>query len=406
MRNTSTPSSSARLGVADHGEVLVVDLGLLQELLALLTGDGWQRALLDRERSLAEATDHGIDVERGHDGDSTAASAFLVADLDGDGSRRTTVSPSSASWHPAVARSLSSSPTSSTARRIAVDGRDGRLPRWGSGPSASADWARRRGDCWPPGEACSHSFHSAVPIASNRVPSSARSGRVERTSQIVTISHRQCRAPPATRRARRSGSGSRNRRASEGSRRSRSAILPCRLRHDEHQIRRRAANGATLGAVPDIVWIILPSAVMIGMAIVALRIEPHWSSKDGRASSAGRSCSTRRHQPVGRWREVRGDVEGEDIVVRTRSLISDARSQATGSVYARGAIDERKRHVLPLALGDTSDQQLALRMPATATPCRCSTPCLPLERRAVLGCRSERHVRRGTARSDRRSDRG
>ena len=70
-RRTRMPSSIGRLGVADDGEVLEVGLGLGDELLALLAGDGRQRATLHRRGTVTEAGQHLLDVERGHGGDST-----------------------------------------------------------------------------------------------------------------------------------------------------------------------------------------------------------------------------------------------------------------------------------------------------------------------------------------------
>src|SRR3546814_17852075 len=52
-----------RCGVADDGEVLEVDLRLLDEAAALLAGDGRQRAVADGRGAIAEAADHGVDVE-------------------------------------------------------------------------------------------------------------------------------------------------------------------------------------------------------------------------------------------------------------------------------------------------------------------------------------------------------
>src|SRR3546814_9059324 len=47
-----------RCGVADDGEVLEVDLRLLDEAAALLAGDGRQRAVADGRGAIAEAADH------------------------------------------------------------------------------------------------------------------------------------------------------------------------------------------------------------------------------------------------------------------------------------------------------------------------------------------------------------
>src|SRR3546814_17330700 len=51
-----------RCGVADDGEVLEVDLRLLDEAAALLAGDGRQRAVADGRGAIAEAADHGVEV--------------------------------------------------------------------------------------------------------------------------------------------------------------------------------------------------------------------------------------------------------------------------------------------------------------------------------------------------------
>src|SRR3546814_7706850 len=60
---SSDVCSSDLCGVADDGEVLEVDLRLLDEAAALLAGDGRQRAVADGRGAIAEAADHGVDVE-------------------------------------------------------------------------------------------------------------------------------------------------------------------------------------------------------------------------------------------------------------------------------------------------------------------------------------------------------
>jgi hypothetical protein len=116
--------------------------------------------------------------------------------------------------------------------------------------------------------------------------------------------------------------------------------------------------------VPDVVWLILILAVLMGITVFALRMEPHWSSKSGERFICRAQLLSPNHEPLGRWREIRGEVEGNEIVVRTRSLIS---RQIAGRwrVYARGAVDSRQRSVF-LFRSDTTNNQLALRMPGNS----------------------------------------
>src|SRR5215207_5103863 len=52
------------IGVADDGKVLVIDLGLADELHPLLAGDRWERPPPHRLGAVAEALQHRLDVER------------------------------------------------------------------------------------------------------------------------------------------------------------------------------------------------------------------------------------------------------------------------------------------------------------------------------------------------------
>jgi hypothetical protein len=116
--------------------------------------------------------------------------------------------------------------------------------------------------------------------------------------------------------------------------------------------------------VSDLVWLTLILAVLGGITVLGVRMEPHWSSKTGERFICRAQLLSPRHEPLGRWREIRGEVEGDEIVVKTRSLIS---RQIAGRwhVYARGTVDSRKRSVF-LFRSDTTDNQLALRMPSNS----------------------------------------
>ena len=113
--------------------------------------------------------------------------------------------------------------------------------------------------------------------------------------------------------------------------------------------------------MPDIVWFALTIIVLIAITIYALRMEPHWSSKDGTRFICRAQVLNAQHQAVGRWREVRGQIEGDDVLLRSRSLVSRG-GAGKWRVHARGVVDG-KRHIY-LLRGEEGEQQLAVRLPA------------------------------------------
>lgn len=131
----------------------------------------------------------------------------------------------------------------------------------------------------------------------------------------------------------------------------------------------------------DWLWFTLTAALMAGMLVVAFRIEPHWSSKDGQRFIC-------RAQPItigrdlsggagtgSRWREVRGEVgDGGIVKLRTRGLISGRKITGDWRIHARGTSDRRKRVVfllrpaVPPGGSDSggTETMLALRMPGSS----------------------------------------
>jgi len=113
--------------------------------------------------------------------------------------------------------------------------------------------------------------------------------------------------------------------------------------------------------VPDVVWLVLILGVLTAITVFALRMEPHWSSKDGQRFICRAQLLDESHRPIGRWREIRGEVHGDEIVVRTRSLVS-RQIHGRWRVFARGSEDNRKRRIYVFR-SDSSGNQLALRIP-------------------------------------------
>ncbi|MGD9702187.1 MAG: hypothetical protein AB7Q42_13435 [Acidimicrobiia bacterium] len=70
----------------------------------------------------------------------------------------------------------------------------------------------------------------------------------------------------------------------------------------------------------DVMWIVLSAAAVGGLFWLAVRIEPHWSAKDGKAFT----CRIQAMRPSGaiegRWREARAIVSGNEVKLIVRGL--------------------------------------------------------------------------------------
>jgi hypothetical protein len=73
-------------------------------------------------------------------------------------------------------------------------------------------------------------------------------------------------------------------------------------------------------SVSNLLWTLLTLAIMMGLAILARRIDPHWASKDGRAFTCKLQPIDRNGRVEGRWREGRGVVEGDVVKIVVRGL--------------------------------------------------------------------------------------
>jgi hypothetical protein len=65
----------------------------------------------------------------------------------------------------------------------------------------------------------------------------------------------------------------------------------------------------------DWLWVVLVIAVLVGMAWLAYRIEPHWVSKDGERFICNGQRLSAQFVPDGRWREMRGAVMPDGAVL-------------------------------------------------------------------------------------------
>lgn len=121
---------------------------------------------------------------------------------------------------------------------------------------------------------------------------------------------------------------------------------------------------ATLDCVSDVVWLVGTIVVLGAMVVIALRLEPHWSSKDGRRFICRAQVLTDRFEPIGRWHEVRGEIGDGEITIRSRSPLVRT-VVGRWDVHARGDTDKRKRRTFMLRR-DEDGKLLALRMPESS----------------------------------------
>jgi len=94
------------------------------------------------------------------------------------------------------------------------------------------------------------------------------------------------------------------------------------------------------------------------LALAALRIEPHWCSKDGRRMIARAQLLPDRHQPTATWNEVRLFVDEDNILVRTRGRrASDLRGEY--KVVGKSPSPPKKREIYILK----GDKDVCVRIP-------------------------------------------
>jgi len=71
----------------------------------------------------------------------------------------------------------------------------------------------------------------------------------------------------------------------------------------------------------DVVVTVLGLAACGGLLWIALQIEPHWCSKDGRRFSCRVQRLGQHDQPEGRWVEMRAGVVDRTLVMRPRGVL-------------------------------------------------------------------------------------
>lgn len=119
----------------------------------------------------------------------------------------------------------------------------------------------------------------------------------------------------------------------------------------------------------DYLWTLLVVAVLVGMAWLAYRIEPHWVARDGKRFLCMGQQLNDRHTPTGRWNEVRVAVlpDGALLVDQRRRMGRTRPATRLWNVVSRMPDPPRKNLVGFLLRGRTDDGtvvEMLLRLPA------------------------------------------
>jgi hypothetical protein len=77
----------------------------------------------------------------------------------------------------------------------------------------------------------------------------------------------------------------------------------------------------TAVAFADLLWIVVIGAVLVGLLILSRRrVEPHWTSKDGRAFLCRIQELGPDGGPTSGWFEARAKVMGQSVLLKARLL--------------------------------------------------------------------------------------
>ena len=118
----------------------------------------------------------------------------------------------------------------------------------------------------------------------------------------------------------------------------------------------------------DIVLTVLALVVGLAAAWWALRLEPHWASRDGRRMTARMQPMADSVGPGGRWREVRAFVSDDgSLLTRARGLpagrLSGRWTIVNASVDAAG---KRALYVARRADSEGPGDEVVVRIPASS----------------------------------------
>jgi hypothetical protein len=114
-----------------------------------------------------------------------------------------------------------------------------------------------------------------------------------------------------------------------------------------------------------LVWFVLSVALMVGLAWLGFRIEPHWVSKDGGRMICNGQYMTPQGEALGRWRETKALIEADgSIIIDQRKFLR--RRSSVWRMSAESPTPPKRRAVFVLTGHDTEGRPalLALKVPA------------------------------------------
>lgn len=116
----------------------------------------------------------------------------------------------------------------------------------------------------------------------------------------------------------------------------------------------------------DVFWIVFAIAVCVGMLWLANRIEPHWTSKDGRRFLTTAQIIDRHGQTIERRREVRVTVAPDGTLHLSRRGVMRRDRNQLFEVGGKSPQPPRGRAVFVLDAipADGTGNRLLLRLPA------------------------------------------
>lgn len=117
----------------------------------------------------------------------------------------------------------------------------------------------------------------------------------------------------------------------------------------------------------DVVWFLLAVAVMVGLAWLGLKIEPHHVSKDGRRILCNAQLLSQHGEQLTRWRETKVLVLDDNrVVVEQRRFFR--RRSGMWKVVGESDAPPRKRTVFLLKNANPADgpEMLALKLPSNS----------------------------------------
>jgi hypothetical protein len=117
----------------------------------------------------------------------------------------------------------------------------------------------------------------------------------------------------------------------------------------------------------DVLWVAVPLIACAAMIYAAVRIEPHWTSKDGTRFLTTAEVVDGRGEPTERRREVRGAIRDDGVVILARRSLFRTTTQEMRVAAKSASPPKRKAVYLLDTIPPSSDgAKMVLRLPASS----------------------------------------